>query len=68
MRFIGVAEFAINLIGNKEEVVAFAEVTYGKHILLREEFSRRVARIADKHGLGLVAYELLEFGDIRDAE
>ena len=47
VRFLGVAEFPIDLVGNQEEVVLEAELAQLYHFFLAEEFSGRVARVAD---------------------
>ena len=60
VRFVGVAELAIDLVTDEEEVVAAAEVSQLEHFLAGEELARRIARVADEHGLGPVADQFLE--------
>ena len=68
MRLVRVAEFAVHLVGDEEEVVPAAEVADGEHLVLGEELAGRIARVADQHGAGPGGHALLEFGDVGDAE
>ncbi len=45
-----------------------AEISYGKHLFFRKQFSRRIARITDKYSFCLIRNKLLELGNIRNAE
>ena len=68
MGLVGIAELAVDLVGNQEEVVPEAEIPYRAHFLLREELSGGVAGIADEHRPGSGCHEFLELGYVGDRE
>ncbi len=61
----GVAEFAVNLVGIEEQVVALYEVAQLLHLAACIKIACGVVRVADKNPFGAFSYEFFKLLDRR---
>ena len=68
MWLVCVAELAVHLVREEEEIVLACDFSESKHAFLRVLCTCRVARVADEDCLGLIGDSLLELFDVRYLE